>query len=66
MCGHTFDPVGHAACQACPIKKGCSLVCCPACGFETVDPAQSKLVQFATALFSGKNASKRTPQQKEF
>jgi hypothetical protein len=66
MCGHSFDPAGHASCQSCPIKKGCTLVCCPVCGFETVDPSQSKLAQFAASLFSRKNSAKRIQQDKEF
>jgi Fe2+ transport system protein FeoA len=45
MCGHTFDPSLHIACKSCPLNKGCSLICCPQCGFEMVDIDQSKIVQ---------------------
>ncbi len=38
LCGHSFDPAAHLACQTCPLHAGCHLVCCPACGHTTVDP----------------------------
>lgn len=41
MCGHRFNPDEHGACGACPLAPGCQLVCCPACGFETVNPQRS-------------------------
>ena len=52
MCNHTFDPSEHLRCTECPIKKGCQLVCCPNCGFETVNLEQSSLVRFAFRLIS--------------
>lgn len=50
MCGHVFDAEAHTACQACPLAKGCSLVCCPACGYETVDERRSGLARLALRL----------------
>ncbi len=41
MCGHIFDPALHVACRSCPLQSGCQLVCCPACGFEMVNPDRS-------------------------
>lgn len=59
MCGYTFAPALHAACQSCPLQKGCSLACCPHCGFETVDIQQSKLALLVARLLpSSKTASK--------
>jgi Fe2+ transport system protein FeoA len=56
LCGHRFDPAVHLACQGCPLQKGCSAVCCPACGYQTVDPSQSGLARtgarFAAACLS--------------
>ncbi len=48
MCGENFDPATHTACQSCPLQKGCSLVCCPRCGFEMVDVSQSRLASFVS------------------
>ena len=50
MCGHTFDPALQKGCQACPMHKGCSLVCCPQCGFEMVDIQGSKLARIFSRL----------------
>jgi len=50
MCGHVFDPSRHVACQACPLQSGCQLVCCPACGFEMVNPNRSAAVRWIKRL----------------
>ena len=51
MCGETFDPAAHTTCQSCPLQKGCTLVCCPTCGFEMVDVSQSLLVRLVSRWF---------------
>jgi len=54
MCGHVFDAEKHAACRACPMQKNCHLVCCPVCGYESVDPGRSFLARAAARwLFAG-------------
>jgi Fe2+ transport system protein FeoA len=50
MCGFSFDPCQHATCQGCPVQKGCQLISCPNCGYETVNPQQSSLVRWITGL----------------
>jgi hypothetical protein len=45
MCGNIFDPAGRSSCKGCPLQKGCLLVCCPACGYETVDPGSSAVAR---------------------
>jgi hypothetical protein len=57
MCGETFDPATHTACQSCPLQKGCSLVCCPRCGFEMVDVSQSRLVRLVSRWLPGTSGS---------
>lgn len=64
MCGHTFDPDLHATCAACPLKKGCQLVCCPACGFETVNPQHSVLARLVMD-FSNRRGDRKAPQSGE-
>ncbi|MBI4285834.1 MAG: hypothetical protein HY670_08070 [Chloroflexi bacterium] len=35
LCGNQFrEEEGEAACQGCPMLKGCHLVKCPNCGYE--------------------------------
>jgi len=51
FCGHDFDPGEHAACQACPMHRGCNLVCCPACGYQMVDERRSWVGRLAGSVF---------------
>ena len=48
MCGHRFDASEHLACRACPLNKDCSLLCCPACGFELINVEKSRLAQWVS------------------
>jgi hypothetical protein len=47
ICGHRFDPELHMACRTCPLQRGCKLVCCPVCGYETVNAEDSTLARLA-------------------
>jgi Fe2+ transport system protein FeoA len=60
LCGYRFKPEKHAACTTCPLAGACSLVCCPACGYSTVNPARSKLAQFWTSLRRRKTLEKES------
>jgi Fe2+ transport system protein FeoA len=53
LCGHTFNPAEEPGCATCPLHSGCSLVCCPACGYKTVDAHQSWLARMASSLMPG-------------
>ena len=64
MCGQRFDPEQHIACQACPLHSGCNLVCCPACGYQTVDPGRSKMVRLAR-FFSKLRSSSDSAQDRK-
>jgi len=55
LCGNRFDPQEHVACGSCPMHTGCSMVCCPHCGYSTVDEGQSKVVKWITTIL-GKDA----------
>ena len=50
LCGHRFDPQEHKTCGGCPLQKDCSMVCCPACGYSTVDTGQSKAVKWISSI----------------
>lgn len=47
MCGYVFDPKEHTGCRSCPLEDGCATVCCPACGYQTIDVGRSHLVRLA-------------------
>jgi Fe2+ transport system protein FeoA len=50
MCGYTYISSQHKACQGCPINQGCSMVCCPKCGFEMIDPQKSAGYKIVTRI----------------
>ena len=54
MCGTEFDPVTNPACGACPLHAGCTAVCCPKCGYSTINHEQSKLVKMFSVFFPKK------------
>lgn len=36
LCGKTYDEKNTgSACKGCPMAKGCTLIRCPNCGYET-------------------------------
>ena len=39
------------------MHSGCTLVCCPACGYQTVNPRRSKIIRLVNFLFTAKNSS---------
>lgn len=45
LCGFAFkEDQAQEACKNCPLMKGCKLVKCPNCGFET--PPEPKWVKY--------------------
>jgi hypothetical protein len=34
LCGADFDAEGQGCRPSCPMSKGCSVVCCPSCGYS--------------------------------
>jgi RecJ-like exonuclease len=36
LCGNRFERE-EALCSGCPINKSCKIICCPNCGYQTVD-----------------------------
>lgn len=58
LCGYEYDPDQHIACQSCPLHSGCNLVCCPACGYQTVDPQRSLLVRLVNYLPKFRSSAK--------
>ncbi len=55
-CGHGFERAAAAACGSCPLRRGCPLVCCPACGHVDVDVARSRVARLVTPLLHGRAA----------
>jgi Fe2+ transport system protein FeoA len=45
LCGHRFDPDALTCHAGCPLGSRCGLICCPRCGYETVDGSRSRAVR---------------------
>lgn len=47
LCGTEFEK-DEALCHAgCPLSDSCSVVCCPACGYQAIDESSSVTVRLA-------------------
>ncbi len=58
FCGFEFDPnQAETACTACPLSRGCHLVCCPRCGYQM--PPEARLVGWLRNLRQGRSAEKK-------
>ena len=47
------------------MHSGCNLVCCPACGYQTVDPQRSKLVRLVRYFLALKTSAKHASSGKD-
>jgi len=65
MCGTVFDPHTTSACDSCPLSNGCSLSCCPACGFSSVDVGRSRLGRLLLRIGASAGRRKAAPAPAE-
>ncbi len=64
MCRNSFYPVAtQGTCQSFPTRKGCQMVCCPVCGYETVDLNKSTLARAALNWMSWVKDRKISPRE---
>lgn len=61
MCGYEYDTSLLTCHAACPLGANCSVVCCPRCGYSTIDPARSSFTQRLVAIFK-KSAPSTEPR----
>jgi Fe2+ transport system protein FeoA len=52
MCGFEFEQADLTCHSACPLASACSVVCCPRCGYSTVDPRRTGLSRRVMHLFN--------------
>jgi Fe2+ transport system protein FeoA len=57
MCGYEYDPSQLMCHAACPLGAHCAVICCPRCGYSTVDPARSNLTHRLVNLFKRRPAA---------
>jgi Fe2+ transport system protein FeoA len=61
LCGHRFEPESHGGCASCPVGSGCGTLCCPACGYTTIDASRSALVRLWRRLRGRRPAAAPAP-----
>lgn len=54
LCSYEFDESQVAGCSSCALNKHCAIICCPNCGYQSVDESQSKLTQALLRIFNRK------------
>jgi hypothetical protein len=52
LCGYEVDGGALACYGKCPLAAGCHVVCCPNCGYQTVDESRSGTVKMLRKLKS--------------
>jgi hypothetical protein len=50
LCGYRYDPAALNCHAACPLAAGCRVLCCPHCGYQTVDERRSLIAQLLERL----------------
>ena len=63
MCGYEFEQSQLTCHGACPLGAHCMVVCCPRCGYSTVDSSRSRLSRRLASLFG--KANRRSAQLQE-
>jgi Fe2+ transport system protein FeoA len=61
MCGFEFEQTDLICHAACPLGAACSVVCCPRCGYSTVDPRRTGIASRVMGLFN-RRAESAAPQ----
>ncbi len=55
LCGREYAP-GACRCQGCPLASHCQMLCCPYCGYRSVDAEGSTAARWLRRLLGGKEA----------
>ena len=51
LCGNQFDKNAELCHVSCPMAEGCRIICCPNCGYQTVDESKSTTLTFVRGLW---------------
>jgi Fe2+ transport system protein FeoA len=60
LCGLEFT-ASDVTCGGCPLGAGCTLVCCPRCGYQVPDESQSRVVALLRSTWRALARSGRGP-----
>ncbi|MEO8286007.1 MAG: ferrous iron transport protein A [Chloroflexota bacterium] len=56
ICGYEYDAALLTCHAACPLGAHCAVICCPRCGYSTVDPARSSFTKRLVGLIQHRAA----------
>jgi len=51
ICGYEYDASQLVCHSSCPLAERCTVICCPNCGYQTVDTTQSATVRFVEKVW---------------
>ncbi len=56
LCSREFDEQDRSCLSKCPLAsvQGCSLICCPHCGYQMVDERKSGIARLLRKLLPGR------------
>lgn len=61
MCGYEFETTDLECHTGCPLAAACSVICCPRCGYSTVDPSRSGVSNWFQRLLGRKQCGVDAP-----
>lgn len=67
MCGSEFGrEQARSACAGCPLGRGCTMICCPRCGYKMPGETRlARLSRWAGSLLRGRRNSEDGRAQRE-
>lgn len=51
LCGYEFEPDTLTCHTGCPMGRHCNLVCCPHCGYHSIDESRSRAASWLRRLW---------------
>ncbi len=61
LCGYEFDENSMQCHTSCPMNAGCSMMCCPQCGYQMVDETKTRAAGWLRRLLSGRQKANAAP-----
>lgn len=65
LCGFEFDETRLQCHTSCPFNDHCAVVCCPRCGYQTIDEAKSGVVDLLRRALGRVRQQRRSQPQND-
>lgn len=59
LCAYEFDETQLRCHTSCPFNEHCAIICCPNCGYQTVNDSKSKLAEMMRRILQSRARGKR-------